>query len=205
MATSRRPAPSSSRTIRRSAHGCSVTCPGLRQRGVPWTRRAQYLERAEEALAAREGEFFPFQHAHVGLASVEFKLALRDNDAAAGEAHARGDEQRMLMPPYVADFEYLEGEAHRRRGELDLAAATLRRARATATALGERRILWRILASLGSVEGTMGDSTAAAAANTEARSIAGAIEDSLRAIGLDDRFRELVADPALGTSGGVTQ
>ncbi len=165
---------------------------------------AQYLERAEEALAARQGEFLAFQHAHVGLAAVELKLAMRDDNGAAAEARARGDEQRTLMPPYVADFEYLEGEANRRRGELDLAADSLRRAFATASALGERRILWPILASLASVEGSRGNAAASASASDEARSIAAGIEESLRPVGLADHFRELVADPVLRSNGGVT-
>jgi len=155
---------------------------------------AQYLQRAQEALGAKRGEFLPFQHAHVGLAAVELKLAMRDYDAAAAEARARGDAQRTLMPTYVADFEYLEGEAHRLRGELDLSANAFGRARATASALGGRRALWRILASLASVEDARGNASAAAAACDEARSIAAGIEDSLRPVGLADRFRERVAE-----------
>jgi tetratricopeptide (TPR) repeat protein len=152
----------------------------------------RYLERAQERLAART-EWFPFQHAHVGLAAVELKLGRRDYEGAGAEARARGDEQRALMRPYVADFEYLEGEAHRLRGELDLAADALARARATATALGGRRILWQILASLASVEDTRGHAVSAARTREEARSIAAGIEDSLRPVGLAERFRAQAA------------
>ncbi len=149
----------------------------------------RYLERAQERLAAKTGEFFAFQHAHVGLAAVELKLATRDYQAAAAEARARGDEQRALTRPYVADFEYLEGEAHRLRGEFDAAAPALLRAHATASALGGRRILWRILASLAFVEDARGNAASSTRTREEARSIAGGIEDSLRLVGLAERFR----------------
>ena len=101
------------------------------------------------------------------------------------------------MRPYVADFEYLEGEAHRLLGDLDLAVQALERARATASALGGRRILWRILASLGSVEDARADAVSAAQARAEAQAIVAGIEDSLRPVGLADRFREHVAAPGL--------
>ena len=164
---------------------------------------AQYLERANEELGENRGEFLPFQHAHVGLAAVELKLAMRDYDAAAAQARALGDEQRALMPPFVADFEYLEGEAHRLCGNLDLAANAFERARETASALGARRILWRILASLASVEKARGNVAAAAATDNEARSIAAGIEDSLRPVGLADRFREGVAERVLARTGAA--
>ncbi|HEY5521510.1 MAG TPA: adenylate/guanylate cyclase domain-containing protein [Candidatus Limnocylindrales bacterium] len=152
----------------------------------------RYLERAQEGLAAK-GEFFAFQHAHVGLAAVELKLGRRDYEGAVAEARARGDEQRALMRPYVADLEYLEGEAHRLRGELDAATDALARARASASALGGRRILWQILASLASVEDARGHAVSAARTRQEARSIAAGIEDSLRPVGLAERFRAQAA------------
>ena len=152
----------------------------------------RYLERAQERLAART-EWFPFQHAHVGLAAVELKLGRRDYEGAVAEARARGDEQRALMRPYVADFQYLEGEAHRLLGELDAAADALWRACATASALGARRILWQVLASLAAVEDALGHAQTAAAAYGEARSIVAGIEDSLRPVGLAERFRARAA------------
>jgi class 3 adenylate cyclase/tetratricopeptide (TPR) repeat protein len=152
----------------------------------------RYLERAQEGLAAK-GEFFAFQHAHVGLAAVELKLGRRDYEGAVAEARARGDEQRALMHPYVADFEYLEGEAHRLRGEFDAAAQALSRAQATASTLGGRRILWQILASLASVEDARGQAVPAAHTREEARSIVAGIEDSLRSVGLAERFRAQAA------------
>jgi class 3 adenylate cyclase/tetratricopeptide (TPR) repeat protein len=154
---------------------------------------ARYLERAREGLAAK-GEFFAFQHAHVGLAAVELKVSRGDYAGAVAEARVQGDEQRALMRPYVADFEYLEGEAHRLAGEPDLAAEALTRARETASTLGARRILWHILASFASVEDALGRPASAAAAYEEARSIAGSIEDSLRPVGLAESFRERVAE-----------
>jgi predicted ATPase/class 3 adenylate cyclase len=161
----------------------------------------QYLKRAQEGLAART-EFFAFQHAHVSLAAVELKLGRCDYEGAAGEARARGEEQRALMRPYVADFEYLEGEAQRRRGELDAATQALSRARATASGLGGRRILWQILASLGSVEDAQGHTVSAAGMREEARSIAAGIEESLRPVGLAERFRaQPVVRALMGTDG----
>ena len=162
---------------------------------------ATYLAQAEEALPAKT-EFFAFQQAHVGLAAVELKLAGRNYDEAATEACARGDVQRGLMRPYVADFEYLEGEALRLNGALEAATRTLSRARATASALGGRRILWRILASLATAEDARGNAVSAANAREEARSIASGIADSLRPLGLAEGFlaqaevRELMAAEA---------
>ena len=156
----------------------------------------QYLARAREALAAK-GEFFAFQHAQVALAAVELKLGRRDYGGAVAEARARGDEQRGLMRPYVADFEYLEGEAHRRCGELDAAMQALLRARATASALGGRRILWQILASLASVEDAQGRAMLSVRTREQARVIVAGIEDSLRPVGLAERFRAQVVVRAL--------
>ena len=162
---------------------------------------ARYLERAQEGLAART-EFFAFQHAQVSLAAVELKLARGDYEGTVAEAHARGDEQRALMRPYVADFEYLEGEAHRRRGELDAATQALSQARATASALGTRRILWQILAALASVADARGHAVLAAGTREDARSIVAGIEDSLRPVGLAERFRaQAVVRELMGAEG----
>jgi hypothetical protein len=106
------------------------------------------------------------------------------------------------MRPYVADFEYLEGEALRLSGALEAATRTLSRARATAAALGGRRILWRVLASLASAEDAGGNAVSAARTREEARSIASDIADSLRPLGLGEGFlaqaevRELMAADA---------
>ena len=63
-------------------------------------------------------------------AAVELKLARRDYEGTVAAARARGAEQRALVRPYVADFEYLEGEAQRLHGKFDAAAEALsRRAR----------------------------------------------------------------------------
>ena len=148
---------------------------------------ANYLAQAEEGLLAKT-EYFAFQQAHVGLAAVELKLARRDYEGAVAEARARGDVQRGLMRPYVADFEYLEGEALRLTGALEAATRTLSQARATAAALGGRRILWRILASLAAAEAAQGNAVSAAATRAEARSIASGIADSLRPLGLAEGF-----------------
>jgi len=162
---------------------------------------ATYLAQAEEALPAKT-ELFAYQQAHVGLAAVELKLARHDYAGAAAEACTRGDVQRGLMRPYVADFEYLEGEALRLSGALEAATRTLSRARATAAALGGRRILWRVLASLASAEDAGGNAVSAARTREEARSIASDIADSLRPLGLGEGFlaqaevRELMAADA---------
>jgi tetratricopeptide (TPR) repeat protein len=148
---------------------------------------ATYLAQAEVELAAKT-ELFAFQHAHVGLAAVELMLARRDYDGAITEARARGDVQRGLMRPYVADFEYLEGEALRLEGTLDAAAQMLSRARATAAALGGRRILWRVLASLASAEEARGNAAAAELTRAEARAIASGIAESLRPMGFAPGF-----------------
>jgi hypothetical protein len=150
--------------------------------------RPAALELAQESLGPK-GEFFAFKHAHVGLAAVELKLARRDYEGAVAEARARSKEQRALMRPYVADFEYLEGEAHRLSGDLDAATEALSRARATSSALGARRILWQVLASLASVEDARGRAVPARQAMGEACAIVAGIEDSLRPVGLAGRFR----------------
>jgi len=148
---------------------------------------ATRLAQAEEALHTK-WEFFAYQHAHVGLAAVELKLARHDDIGAVEEARARGGVQRALMRPYVADFEYLEGEALRRSGALEDAVGTLSRARNTATALGSKRILWPILASLATAEAARGNGGTAAILREEARSIVVGIADSLRPVGLADVF-----------------
>ncbi len=176
---------------RSGAPGRSATSPG-RPRPAALDLAGDYLERAREALVART-EWFAFQHAHVGLAEVELRLATGSFAAAATAARAGGDEQRRLTRPFVADFEYLEGEAHRLRGDLDLAAEALGRARATTSALGGRRILRHILISIASVEEARGNATEAAGAEEAARIITSDIEESLRPVGLADRFRERVA------------
>ena len=109
------------------------------------------------------------------------------------QARARGDEQRAFMRPYVADFEYLEGEAHRLCGEFDAAAGALSRAHVTASALGTRRILWQIFASIASVEEARGHLVSSARTRDEARSIVTGIENSLRPVGLAHRFRAQAA------------
>jgi hypothetical protein len=165
----------------------------------------QFLEQALEGLAAR-GEFFAFQHAQVGLAAVELKLRRRDYEGTVAEARVRGDEQRALMRPYVADFEYLEGEAHRLRGDLDAGAQALSRAQATASALDTRRILWEILASLASLEDARGNLASSARTRGEARSIVAGIEDSLRPVGLAQRFRaRAVVRELMGADGRLVQ
>ena len=113
---------------------------------------------------------------------------------AVEEARARGSVQRTLTRPYVADFEYLEGEALRRSGALEDAVGTLSRARNTATALGSKRILWPILASLATAEAARGNGGTAAILQEEARSIVVGIADSLRPVGLADVF---VTQPAV--------
>ena len=154
---------------------------------------ATRLAQAEEALRTK-WEFFAYQHAHVGLAAVELKLARHDDIGAVEEARARGSVQRTLTRPYVADFEYLEGEALRRSGALEDAVGTLSRARNTATALGSKRILWPILASLATAEAARGNGGTAAILQEEARSIVVGIADSLRPVGLADVF---VTQPAV--------
>src|SRR5262249_42198878 len=140
--------------------------------------------------------------AQVSLAAVELKLGKRDYEGAVAEARALGDEQRALMRPYVADFAYLEGEAHRLRGQLDAAAQALSQARAEALALGTRRILWQILASLASGEDARGDPASSARTRGEARSIAAGIEESLRPVGLAERFRaQAVVRELMGAAG----
>jgi predicted ATPase/class 3 adenylate cyclase len=151
-------------------------------------RAAVYLADGEVALVAQT-ELFAFQHAQVGLAAVELKLAHRDYHGAAAESRARGHAQRGLMRPYVADFEYLEGEALRLSGALEAATQAFLQARATASALGSRRILWCVLASLATVEDALGHGDSAARDRDEARSIVTAIADSLRPLGLAQGFQ----------------
>ena len=93
------------------------------------------------------------------------------------------------MRPYVADFEHLEGEAHRLQGSNEEAAQALDRAARTATALGCRRLLWRIEASRASVEDARGNAAAASRARDEACRIVEAIAESLRSVGLTERFQ----------------
>jgi len=148
---------------------------------------SRILELARRPLELRS-EFFAFQHAHVGLASVELLLAMGRHADAAAEARARGDAQRAMMRPYVADFEYLEAEAHRLLGDMDAAAEALERAARTATALDCRRLLWRIEASRARVEEVRGNREGERRAREDARRIVEAISASLGPINLTHSF-----------------
>ena len=147
----------------------------------------RFLELTREPLAQRS-EFFAFQHAHVGLASVELLLASGRYPEAAAGARTGGDAQRTLMRPYVADFEHLEGEAHRLSGSYADAARAFDRATETASALDCGRLLWQIAASRATLEDIRGDSAAADRARDDACRGAEAIAESLRPAGLAERF-----------------
>jgi len=150
---------------------------------------ADLLKVAGEILSARP-ELFAFAHAHLGLATIELLLATDRRANAVEEARAGGDRQRELMRPYVADFEYLEGEALRLLGRHEESRDALERAARSASALGCRRLMWQILASQASVDEVRGDAIAAERARADARHIVEVISESLVPVGLDERFRQ---------------
>ena len=157
---------------------------------------AEHLELARPLLAERT-EFYAFQHAQVGLAAIELLLASGRHADAAAEARVYGDAQRQLMRPYVADFEYLEGEAHRLGGNAVEARDALDRAARTALELGCGRLSWRIGASRANLEESLGNTSAAVAARDEARRLLAPVIESLRPVGLADGFQALAEVAAL--------
>jgi len=150
---------------------------------------ADLVEHATEEVSVRP-EFFAFAHAHLGLATIELLLATDQRANAVEEARAGGDRQRALMRPYVADFEYFEGEALRLLGRHEESRDALERAARSASALGCRRLMWQILASQASIDDAVGDPDAAHRAREDARHIVEVISESLVPVGLHERFRQ---------------
>lgn len=133
-------------------------------------------------------EFSAYMAMHLGLAEIELEIARGAFATAALTARREVSRHRRVMRPYVSDFEYLEGEAERLRGDHDAAIAALARARATAEAVGSRRVLWRILGALALCERTRGNVRAAEGLKERARGIVVQIADSLRPLGLAESF-----------------
>jgi hypothetical protein len=80
--------------------------------------------------------------------------------------------RRVGVRPFVADALHLQGQALLGHGRTAEAREALRAARAEAEALGSRRSLWPVLASLGQLEAQLGNETQAQVLRQQAREIA---------------------------------
>jgi tetratricopeptide (TPR) repeat protein len=122
--------------------------------------------------------------------SSEIALASGDYESAAQIAHdalERLDSRRLLI--LETDFEWIEGDALLRSGDLPAASAALERARSESERRGSRRTLWLILWSLARLADAEGRGGDAADLRRRARAIVDAIAESLAPLGLSESFR----------------
>lgn len=115
------------------------------------------LEAAEEAIKAAQADPFPdtwrLYDITVHLADAEIALATGENERAAAVIERLLDDLRgfgvQVSIPYAL---HLLGRALVNLGQLEQARARWLEAREQATAMGSRRILWRILYALSQIE-----------------------------------------------------
>ncbi len=101
--------------------------------------------------------FVPAMWPHVGLAEIELAAAL--GDAASAQRLAEELIQNLGQAGVrfrLPDARLLQGQALLALGRPDAAWAALQTARAEAEALGARRVLWPILATLAKIAGARG-------------------------------------------------
>ncbi len=145
-----------------------------------------------EARALPEPGNLPTASLHLGMVGVELQLA--DGEYAAAIVASREATRRHEdsgFAPFTADWKWYEGEALRLSGDPDAAAAALEDAADLARRIGSRRIIWRILWSLATLEAGRGNVAAAQQARDEALDNIDHIARSLEAVGLAERFRGL--------------
>ncbi len=146
----------------------------------------------DEAEAQPEPGQIPTAALQKAMGRVELHLAVGEYAAAVAAARdsARRQEEFGFVP-FRPDWNWYEGEARRLSGELDAAAAAFEEGAEIARRSGSRRILWRILSSLATVEAARGNAEAASRARDEALEHIAHIADSLVPVGLADKFRAL--------------
>lgn len=145
---------------------------------------------AEIALKQAYVRFIPGPlYSPVPLADAELGLARREyaRVVALMDEHIAFLRQAGLHA-YLADALYLQGQALLAQGQTDRALDVLVEARAEAEALGARRILWRILFTLGQIEADRGHAAEAQALREQARTTVEAIANHIGATELRTSF-----------------
>lgn len=122
------------------------------------------------------------------LAQCRLALARKDHVQAIAIADAVVESTRQLrMGQYLPDALFLKGKAHLMNGGHDRARRALEEARLAAEAIGSRRLVWQILASLAGIET---DQHKAAALKTQARETVQFIADHMNRDGLRALFMQ---------------
>lgn len=131
-----------------------------------------------------------FMATYVALGSTELALAEGRSEEAVKLARAGATlSDQVKVRPDSSEFHVLEAEAHLRLGDADSAEDAARRAQENADALGARLQQGRILAIRASVAELRGAADEAARLRREAESAVDEVAATLRARGLEDRFR----------------
>ncbi|MGH2378007.1 MAG: tetratricopeptide repeat protein [Candidatus Limnocylindria bacterium] len=156
------------------------------------------LDRADEVLAQAvprvHGRGNLYMAVDIALARAELALA-RGHYAEAAEiatTDRRLATQRALTP-FEKDFDLVAGAALLRAGDLPGARAALEVALTAVRASGSRRLLHAILGTLAAVARAEGGTEEAARLQREAAAEVDLIAASLRARGLEERFRARLA------------
>lgn len=138
---------------------------------------------------------------YLALARGELALAEGRHDDAL--AVARGERRLATdrgLKPFTKDFDLLEAQALRAAGDLDGACVALGRGIAESQRTGSLRLLWMLHGGLASIADERGDLREARKARDEAARVVDRIAESLRARGLEARFR---ARPAVREALGL--
>lgn len=162
------------------------------------------LDRAAEVLADAvprdRGRGNLYMSIDVALGRAELALAQgRAAEAAEIATSTRRLASERALVPFEKDFDLIAGAALRRAGDLPGARAALERALTASRTTGSRRVLHAILGELAEVAGAEGNAAEAARLRSEAAAEVDRIALSLRARGLEDRFRARVAGEARAT------
>ncbi len=152
------------------------------------------LPRARAILdeAAQHDRVRPNLYMSVLLALGQGELALaegRDADALRIAREKRGLATDRGLRPLEKDFDLLEADALRALGDPAGARAALARGIEASHAIGSIRLLWRFHGGLASLADAQGDVAQAHREREDAATVIDHIARSLKARGLDERFR----------------
>ena len=151
------------------------------------------LPRAGEVLAESKTHDRVQGNLYMSVANALGRAELALAEGRAADALRIAREERGLatgrgLHPYEKDFDLMEGEALRALGDLAGARAALRRGIEASTS-GSRRLLWRLHGTLAAIADTEGDDAEVRRERDAATATIDHIARSLRARGLDERFR----------------
>jgi hypothetical protein len=122
--------------------------------------------------------------------SAEIALASGEYASAARIAHETIEKASPgFLHVMETDFEWIEGDALLRAGDLPAAAVALERARSTAETRGCRRMFWPIFWSLARLADAEGRATDGVELRRRARTIVDEIAESLAPLGLAETFK----------------